>query len=141
MELKTTFQATIYQHTQHLIKIMASLSIFLLCAFIYTLPVITGMFLLRLIFHKNPCRELVVLMCVMPVLWITLCFISDKGKSLSNAVIEPLLLALVALIIVVFSFFLAKRLAPLSGFQVLVYYLFGFASVWLIWLFLPALPE
>jgi hypothetical protein len=88
---------------------MTSLPFFLLPVLIYAVPAALGLFVIaRLMGQKFECDLL--LYSLLPITsWLALVLLRDKGKTLSNFVVEPLILAGIVCVLVALHFVIERR--------------------------------
>ena len=120
---------------------MPAVAMLLLPAVIYAVPLAIGTLILKLAFRQSV-QPVEWLQSLAPIaLWLLLVLVRDKGKTLSNLVIEPLVLSLVVLLTVAVNclaaWFVWKsagklQVAMLGGSVVTTAGLYAF---------MPALPE
>jgi hypothetical protein len=119
-----------------------SLVPFLIILFlVYALPVSFGVFLILWLSKKKLDAELLAA-CIVPIcIWLVLVLVKAKGKTLTNCVFEPAILAALVCVLAVVH-------CALNGRQVLSYpnlaiLTVGFSAVFAVGVFfgVPALPE
>ena len=120
---------------------MGMLPFLLLPAVIYAIPVAIGVFLMQWAGDKRMGGSLWPSWIAPIVFWIVMVVINDKGKTLSNLIFEPLILAGATLLVSLLSLILLKRGILIGPKLIGVSLAVSLTATFLVFRFVKAMPE
>jgi predicted MFS family arabinose efflux permease len=120
---------------------MTTLSFFVIPILIYGISVAIGIFAVSRIMDAKFGLDLLLYSLVSICSWLVLVHFSDKGKTLSNFVVEPLILAVMVCVLVAIHFALEKRGIPTGKSLEVITSLSSFLGTLCIYFLMPGLPE
>jgi hypothetical protein len=120
---------------------MTTLSFFVMPILIYGISVTIGIFAVARIMDAKCGLNILLYSLVSICSWLVLVHFSDKGKTLSNFVVEPLILAGMVCILVAIHFALEKRGIPAGKSLEVITTLSSFIGTLCIYYLTPGLPE
>jgi hypothetical protein len=120
---------------------MTALPFFLIPLVLYTVPVALGTFAVLRLMDKKVGFALLVYSVVPICSWLQFVLFNDKGKTLSNFLAEPLVLAVIVCVLIAIHFILERR-GILTGKSLdVVMTVFDFLVTLCVVFLMPGLPE
>jgi hypothetical protein len=120
---------------------MTTLSLFLIPILIYGISVTIGVFTVSRIMTAKLGLDVLLYLSVSIFSWLVFVHFSDKGKTLSNFVVEPLVLAVLMCVLITVNFAIEKREVPVGKLLEVITTLFSFLVAYGVYFLMPGLPE